>query len=83
MSLSVFDELFGSAPGFHATVSKLQTNRMGMIYSWNFKPKSWLYVAVNDFSALQPEIDGAGLWQERIRHQYLISAVKVKYLLYF
>jgi hypothetical protein len=83
MSLSVFDELFGSAPGFHPTLSKLQTNRMGLIYSWNFRPKSWLYVAVNDFSALQPEIDGAALWQERMRHQYLISAVKMKYLLYF
>ncbi len=83
MTLSAFDEMVLSAPQHHPTLSKLQTNRAGMIYSWNFRPKSWLYVAINDFSALQPEVDRDGQWQERMRHQYLISAVKVKYLLYF
>ncbi len=75
MTLSAFDELFYYAPGTHATLAKLQTNRVGMLFSWNFAPKSWLYVALNDYQ----EIDGNGT----MRPQYTISAVKVKYLLYF
>ena len=29
--------------------TRLTTNRVGFLYSWNFLPKSWLYVALNDF----------------------------------
>ncbi|HTY07692.1 MAG TPA: DUF5916 domain-containing protein, partial [Candidatus Edwardsbacteria bacterium] len=56
MTLTAFDELFYYAPGIHATLATLQTNRLGMLFSWNFAPKSWLYVALNDYQ----ETDGNG-----------------------
>ncbi len=83
MTLSAFDEVYSTAEGFHPTLSKIQHNRFGAIYSWNFRPKSWIYLAINDFSRKVGEDDHYGLLQERMRHLYLISAVKIKYLLYF
>ena len=75
MSLSVFSEFVMLTPGSDFSEFELYSIRPGMLFTWNFRPKSWLYIALNDYHAQ----DNAGALQ----HQYLIGAVKAKYLLYF
>jgi len=75
MTLELFDEMVMWAPA--AVLGggiKYESNRVGGLFSWNFQPKSWIYVALNDYRA-----DDAG----RLAVQDQIGAVKVKYLLYF
>lgn len=73
--LSVFSELVMFTQGTEYGKTELYSNRIGALFSWNFRPKSWLYLALNDYHAQNEygEID----------HQYQIGAVKMKYLLYF
>jgi hypothetical protein len=79
MTLSVFNELVGSTPGSIFSKTRVQSDRLGMLYSWNFAPKSWIYVALNDYSALETDpAHPAGM----MKRQYAIGAVKAKYLLY-
>lgn len=80
MTLTTFNEGVYFAPGTEIGRAALQTNRWGLLYSWNFSPKSWLYVAFNDYQ--ERELDPARQdW--RVRQQYFISAIKAKYLIYF
>ncbi|UCF71313.1 MAG: carbohydrate binding family 9 domain-containing protein [candidate division WOR-3 bacterium] len=73
--LRIFDEIVTQTPGTDFGELEFLWNRIGVLFSWNFMPKSWLYVALNDhreqdeFGDLQPS--------------YQIGAVKVKYLVYF
>jgi hypothetical protein len=55
--------------------TELATVRTGALFTWNFKPKSWLYIALNDYHAQ----DASGT----IVPQYTIAAIKAKYLFYF
>lgn len=55
--------------------TELATVRTGALFTWNFKPKSWLYIALNDYQAQGD--DGA------LEPQYTIAAIKAKYLFYF
>ena len=75
MSLNIFDEFVMSTPKTEIGNTELYSNRLGLLFSWNFKPKSWLYIAVNDYQ----EQDALG----SLKPQYRIAAVKVKYLIYF
>lgn len=75
MNLSIFDELVYAIPETNWGETELLTNRVGMLFSWNFLPKSWLYIALNDYRA-QDEFGD-------LQHQYTISAIKAKYLVYF
>jgi hypothetical protein len=75
MSLSIFSEFVMLTPGSDLNETELYSVRPGLLYSWNFRPKSWIYVALNDYHAQ----DSEGVLQ----HQYMIGAIKVKYLLYF
>lgn len=75
MSLSIFSEFVMVTPGSDFNEFELYSIRPGMLFTWNFRPKSWLYIAFNDYHAQ----DNTGALQ----HQYLIGAVKAKYLLYF
>jgi hypothetical protein len=75
MTLSAFDEMVFMAPGIHLTASQHLSNRTGALFTWNFAPKSWIYIALNDYSA--QNYDGF------MQPQYTISAFKAKYLLYF
>jgi hypothetical protein len=79
MTLSVFDEMMSSTPEADLAKTRLISNRIGFIYSWNFAPKSWVYAALNDYS----ELDRVGHPNGVMRPEYRIAAVKVKYLLYF
>lgn len=75
MSLSIFSEFVTLTPGSDFNDTELYSIRPGLLYTWNFRPKSWIYVALNDYHAQDSVGD--------LQHQYMIGAVKVKYLLYF
>lgn len=75
MNISIFNEFVMHTPETHLGDTELQANRFGVLFSWNFLPKSWLYVALNDYRA-QDE-------QGTLQPIYRIGAVKVKYLFYF
>ncbi|TET46502.1 hypothetical protein E3J62_03860 [candidate division TA06 bacterium] len=75
MSLGLFNEFVMGTPGTDVGNTDLLYNRIGLLFSWNFLPKSWLYVAFND----SREIDAAG----DLRLVSGIGAIKAKYLMYF
>ncbi len=75
MTLSPFTELAFETPRTEFGNTELLSNRNGLLFQWNFRPKSWFYVALNDYR----EQDTNG----NLTHQYLIGALKAKYLLYF
>ena len=75
MKLRIFDEIVTQTPGTDFGELEYLWNRVGVLFAWNFMPKSWLYIALNDhrvqdeFGDLQP--------------LYQIGAIKAKYLIYF
>ena len=73
-SLAIFNDIMLETPGTHLDETEFVNNRFGFLFSWNFLPKSWLYIALNDFRQHE---------QERLEPVYTIAALKVKYLLYF
>jgi hypothetical protein len=74
MKLRIFDEIVTSVPKQNFKEMVLSSNRIGLLLSWNFLPKSWFYFAINDN---RERIDN------RLRSQYFIGVIKAKYLLYF
>jgi len=74
MTFNVYDEVVLATPETRFGATHLASNRVGCLFSWNFRPKSWLYVAFNDF-----RVDfGNGLTlADRV------GAVKLRYLFYF
>lgn len=75
MSLSIFNHLLFETPETDFGETGLLSNRLGVLFSWNFKPKSWLYIAFNDYQVADE--DG------KLRLQDRIGAIKAKYLIYF
>ncbi|MCK4321594.1 hypothetical protein KAX08_03650, partial [candidate division WOR-3 bacterium] len=75
MKVEIFNEFVMTMPGTSLSETELLTNRLGLLFSWNFKPKSWLYIALNDYR-VQNE-DG------NLELQNQIGAIKAKYLIYF
>jgi len=74
LNFNVYDNLVYATPGTHFDSTRAVSNRIGFLVSWNFLPKSWLYVALNDF-----RMDtGAGLSLVN-----RVGAVKLRYLFYF
>jgi len=56
----------------------------GLLFSYNFRPKSWLYFAVNEIRDRSPEYDDFGNLQPGRLHLADRAAVcKLKYLFYF
>ncbi|OGC42173.1 hypothetical protein A2Y85_01985 [candidate division WOR-3 bacterium RBG_13_43_14] len=76
IKLSVFTELVMTTPGIDFGSTGLNTMRTGALFSWNFLPKSWIYVAINDYR-IDENNDG------ELDPKYLIGAIKASYLLYF
>ena len=74
MSLTLFNEFVLQTPEMDFDATELTSSRFGLLFSWNFLPKSWLYVALNDYRERE-----AG----EFRLQNRIGAVKAKYLMYF
>ncbi len=75
MKLRIFDEIVTQTPGTDFGELEYLWNRIGVLFSWNFLPKSWIYIALNDHR----EQDEYG----DLSPSYQIGAVKAKYLIYF
>ncbi len=56
----------------------------GFLFSWNFKPKSWIYFAINDVRDRSDQYDSFGsLLPPRMHIIGQAAVLKVKYLYYF
>ncbi len=56
----------------------------GFLFSYNFLPKSWIYVALNELHDRSQELDGQGLpLPQRMHVTDRAGVVKLKYLYYF
>ncbi len=75
IKIEVFSEFVMEIPCTDFGETELYSNRFGVLFSWRFLPKSWLYIALNDYH----EQDEQGSLQP----QYRIGAIKAKYLIYF
>ncbi|KPK64602.1 hypothetical protein AMJ83_02575 [candidate division WOR_3 bacterium SM23_42] len=75
MNLRIFDEIVTRTPSTDFGELEYRWNRIGALFSWNFMPKSWLYIALNDHRTQDEYGDLQPLYQ--------IGAIKAKYLLYF
>jgi hypothetical protein len=75
LRLEVFNEMVFEMPRGDFSDASWSSNRFGFLFSWRFLPKSWLYIALNDYR----EQDEQGSLQP----QYRIGAIKAKYLVYF
>jgi hypothetical protein len=75
MMLSVFSQMVFETPRTEYEETNLVSNRFGALLSWNFKPKSWVYVALNDYNI--EDANGQMELYDRV------AAVKAKYLVYF
>ncbi|MEO0135960.1 MAG: DUF5916 domain-containing protein [candidate division WOR-3 bacterium] len=74
MTFGIFNEFVFNTPGMDFGKTEYLSNRFGFLFSYNFKPKSWLYIALNDYRKNQ----GQGL---ALQNQ--VGAIKAKYLIYF
>ena len=75
IELNIFNEFVMETPGTDFSELELISNRFGLLFSWNFAPKSWLYIALNDFR----EQDDYG----NLQLENQVGAIKAKYLIYF
>jgi len=56
----------------------------GLLFSYNFRPKSWIYLAINELRDRSDELDGGGtLLPNRLHLVDRAAVVKLKYLFYF
>ena len=75
MGLTIFSELVMQTPQANFAKTDLYSVRTGTLFTWNFLPKSWIYIALNDYRS-----DDA---LSKLQPRYQIGAIKVKYLFYF
>ena len=69
---------------FLSESQKLESLIVGLLFSYNFLPKSWIYFAVNDFRNRSDEFDTNGnLLPRRLHVTNRAAVLKVKYLYYF
>jgi hypothetical protein len=65
------------------STDRLEQVVAGLLFSYNFLPKSWIYFALNEVRDRRDEFDGAGLLLPRRLHTTDRAGVlKVKYLYY-
>jgi len=63
---------------------RLESMIVGMLFSWNFLPKSWVYFAFNDFRDRSDRFDSMGnLLPNKLHVTDRASVLKLKYLYYF
>ncbi len=74
IDVSLYSEFVIQTEEGKLSTAEISSNRIGFLFAWNFMPKSWFYIAFNDYR----ENTGDGL-----ELQQRIGAVKAKYLLYF
>ncbi len=74
MTFGIFNEFVFNTPGTDLGKTGYLSNRFGFLFSYNFKPKSWLYIALNDYRTNQGQ---------KLKIQNQVGAIKAKYLIYF
>jgi hypothetical protein len=87
INFNIYDNLVFQTPETRFKETKPVSNRIGFLFSWNFLPKSWLYVAFNDYRIDPGEDLGSRtgcpfLWHY-LRLASRVGAVKLRYLFYF
>jgi hypothetical protein len=75
ISLGIFSEFVTASEQAKIKKTNLIENRIGFLFSWNFSPKSWLYIAFNDYREQND--------QGSLVNISRIGAIKAKYLIYF
>ncbi len=80
MSFNVYSELVMVTPETRFGKTEMAANRLGFLFSWNFLPKSWLYVALNDYRTDETLFAEDGNILELVNR---VGAVKIRYLFYF
>jgi len=69
---------------FVESTDHVEQRILGLLFSYNFLPKSWIYLAINELSNRWPEYDGAGaLLPNRLHVADRAGVLKLKYLYYF
>jgi hypothetical protein len=69
---------------FVRSSDRLENVILGLLFSYNFLPKSWIYFAVNDVRNRGDEFDAMGnLLPSRMHVANRAGVLKVKYLYYF
>jgi hypothetical protein len=69
---------------FSSETNKLESMIVGVLFSWNFLPKSWVYFAFNDFRDRSEKYDSMGnLLPDKLHVTDRASVLKIKYLYYF
>ncbi len=69
---------------FERSSDRLERVILGLLFSYNFSPKSWIYFALNDRYDRSDEFNSAGmLMPNRIHLMGRAAVIKVKYLYYF
>ena len=80
VSFNVYSELVLVTPEAHFGDTELAANRLGFLFSWNFLPKSWVYVAFNEYEVDDTPLGGDG---NVLALADRVGAVKLRYLFYF
>lgn len=69
---------------FVRSTDKLESVILGLLFSYNFLPKSWIYLAVNEVRDRSDRYDtGGALLPAKMRTASRAAVLKVKYLYYF
>lgn len=69
---------------YFQSTDHLEQTIFGLLFSYNFLPKSWIYLAVNEFRDRRPEYDSLGsVRPNRLHMTDRAGVLKVKYLYYF
>jgi hypothetical protein len=75
MGIDVYSQLVFQKNTDNFQEPSLFSNRIGILFSWNFRPKSWLYLAFNNFEQIDE--------YNQIQLINRIGAIKLRYLIYF
>ncbi len=67
---------------FTRTSDKLQNVIGGLLVSYNFAPKSWIYFAINEVKSREEIFENEKLISNKMRTTDRASVFKIKYLLY-
>jgi hypothetical protein len=69
---------------YQQSANRLQRVLVGFLFSYNFLPKSWIYLSINEVRDRSEERDGAGnVLPQRLHVTDQVGVAKVKYLYYF
>ncbi len=69
---------------FTTETDHLERVLLGVLYSYNFSPKSWIYFAFNQLNDRSPEFDRLGTQlPQRMHVTDRVAVFKIKYLYYF